>query len=302
MFNDCNGLRTWLGTPILFTEGSRQFLYGVLSFTRGREHERDTLFYGVPDYSAAERLAWMLAVGFHSQQSVRRMYDSLKAQLRSFLHSVRTPLDLLQNDRLESIRQLAQEVPGVEQMCNLAEMDLRFINAGFSAFTDFTKDDSDWLDFVPEVALVDIVQVVLHVAKRKSSLVNVRPPVITPPDCRCRIDETRLIFILHALVDNAIKAVRQSKRRGSVATKLECQNGHLKISVEDDGVGMPPAVEGRIYDEFFSGFARPSSGLGLTLLRRFVDADEGGRIQCRTKPNKGTEFVVELTANSNAAP
>lgn len=69
----------------------------------------------------------------------------------------------------------------------------------------------------------------------------------------------------------------------------------VAISVEDDGAGMPPEVQARVYDPFFTtrmGAGR--SGLGLHVAHNIVSNILGGRIELRSAPGEGACFTLLL--------
>lgn len=74
----------------------------------------------------------------------------------------------------------------------------------------------------------------------------------------------------------------------------------VRIGVEDRGRGIPGPELKRIFDPFFRGRAARAdqiegSGLGLSLVRRIVDAHDG-ELQVSSEPGEGTTFTVELPA------
>ena len=81
--------------------------------------------------------------------------------------------------------------------------------------------------------------------------------------------------------------------------------GLVAISVEDDGAGMTPQVQARVYDPFFTtrmGAGR--SGLGLHVAHNIVSNILGGRIELRSAPGQGARFtlVVPLAAPHGLPP
>jgi len=70
--------------------------------------------------------------------------------------------------------------------------------------------------------------------------------------------------------------------------------GEVKISVKDNGPGIPPRVLDKIFQPFFT--TKPTgegTGLGLSLSYDIVKAN-GGEIKVKTKENEGTEFTIAL--------
>ena len=90
-------------------------------------------------------------------------------------------------------------------------------------------------------------------------------------------DEGRLVLILKSLVLNGIEAIGSSKR-GKINISAERRfNGKsygILLSVEDNGPGFFENVITHIFDPFFST-KEASTGLGLTLVKKYVDAHRG---------------------------
>lgn len=76
----------------------------------------------------------------------------------------------------------------------------------------------------------------------------------------------------------------------------EFSGQYVLITVKDDGSGMRPEVQEKIYDPFFTtkGVGR-GTGLGLSTVFGIVTG-HGGHIQCESRLGEGTEFLVYLPA------
>ncbi|MCB9718026.1 MAG: hypothetical protein H6712_29520 [Myxococcales bacterium] len=93
------------------------------------------------------------------------------------------------------------------------------------------------------------------------------------------------------LVQNAIHAMAG---RGTLRLRLEGDAERQRISIEDDGCGIPEAVRQRIFEPFFTTKAAgEGTGLGLAISRRIVE-QHGGTLQVRSDPGQGTTVTVEL--------
>lgn len=95
---------------------------------------------------------------------------------------------------------------------------------------------------------------------------------------------------------NAVQAVQDAGRGGSVVLRTRAVDHGVEIVVEDSGVGMTPAQQARIFEPFFTTRAVGQGvGLGMTVARDVVQA-HGGRITVASEPNVGTRVTIFLPA------
>jgi signal transduction histidine kinase len=97
------------------------------------------------------------------------------------------------------------------------------------------------------------------------------------------------------LISNAVKFTRPG---GRVAVSLARQEKDVEICVADDGIGIHPDDQGRIFEKFFrarnrSEISAPGTGLGLTIVKEVVSR-HGGRIWFESEMGKGTRFCFTL--------
>lgn len=97
--------------------------------------------------------------------------------------------------------------------------------------------------------------------------------------------------IITNLVDNGMDAQPEG---GAVRISVERGEGLVRIQVEDDGDGIPPAVQARIFESFFT--TKPpgrGTGLGLPVVRGLV-REAGGSLEFSSRASQGTTFVVTV--------
>jgi signal transduction histidine kinase len=111
-------------------------------------------------------------------------------------------------------------------------------------------------------------------------------------------DADKLSQVLDHLLDNAI---RYSPAGGTVTVAARRLDDAVEVSVEDEGVGIPAAEQGRIFRKFYRGEGASSTvgtgaaGLGLFLAEGLVTA-MGGTIRVDSEEGHGATFVLELRA------
>lgn len=95
------------------------------------------------------------------------------------------------------------------------------------------------------------------------------------------------------LVDNAIK---YSGKRKALRVEAVVRDGQLALSVADEGIGIPPEEQGRIFEKFYrvgrsETQGRRGSGVGLALVRHVALA-HGGRVTVESRPGAGSRFTL----------
>jgi signal transduction histidine kinase len=93
------------------------------------------------------------------------------------------------------------------------------------------------------------------------------------------------------LIDNAVDAMGG---KGKLWIRTGREGDRARVEIADDGPGIPPALQARIWEPFFTtkGVGR-GTGLGLDVARRIVVARHGGDIRVESKPGD-TRFVIRL--------
>ena len=106
-----------------------------------------------------------------------------------------------------------------------------------------------------------------------------------------RLDPEQIKRVLVNLIDNAIEAMG---RHGSIVveTARDRPNGFIRITVADDGPGIPAGEQEKLFLPYYSTKGR-GSGLGLAIVRRIV-AEHGGSVDVADNVPKGTRFTIEL--------
>lgn len=107
----------------------------------------------------------------------------------------------------------------------------------------------------------------------------------------CMMDDRRILRSVENVIQNSIQAFEG--KPGSVTLSASARGGRLEISVTDDGPGIPEAVRETLFEPFVSHGKGPKSGLGLSVVKRVVEA-HGGAVEARSLPEGGTHITLSL--------
>jgi signal transduction histidine kinase len=100
-----------------------------------------------------------------------------------------------------------------------------------------------------------------------------------------------------------LNAMKHTPREGSISINVAVREGGVEIAVRDTGAGIPPEM----LDEVFALFAQSSDadarglGIGLAVVRSLVELHGGTVIARSAGLNRGSEFVVTLPLEVEAA-
>ncbi|HEV2223602.1 MAG TPA: ATP-binding protein [Candidatus Acidoferrales bacterium] len=104
------------------------------------------------------------------------------------------------------------------------------------------------------------------------------------------------------LVLNAEQSICESREKGEIQLKCDVWDGRARITIEDNGCGIPPEIREHIFDPFFT--SRPmwqGTGLGLSICHSVVEQHDG-KIDVESEVGRGTTIRVLLPLASTETP
>lgn len=115
------------------------------------------------------------------------------------------------------------------------------------------------------------------------------------PDVQVKVDVSRLIQVLTNLISNAVKF---SHHGCDIKVDLKKQENTVRVSVTNQGQGIPEAFKNKIFEKFSQADASTTrsengTGLGLAISKQIVERF-GSAIKYRSIPNKETTFYFDL--------
>jgi two-component system, NtrC family, sensor kinase len=107
-------------------------------------------------------------------------------------------------------------------------------------------------------------------------------------------DPDQVQQVLFNVIKNAEQSMIDSHGGGTLAVVTRGSEHGVRISIADDGSGIPPEIQRRIFDPVFTTKnAGEGTGLGLTICYGIIE-DHSGRIWTENRPEAGALFQIEL--------
>ena len=230
------------------------------------------------------------------RREVQRANDARSEFVRTVTHELRIPMTAIKGytDLLKLVGTLTAQQ---EEFVGVIHNNVDRMAALVSDLSDIARIESGRLKLeLRAVNLYDLVgESLLNLrnqieAKRQTLVVDLAPdlPAI-------RADKDRLAQVLGSLLNNAHKYAPPG---GTVTLAAYPEGSNVCISVTDDGYGISPADQARIFEQFFRSDEpaireQVGWGLGLTLARRLVEM-QAGQISVSTLLGEGSTFVVTM--------
>jgi len=238
-----------------------------------------------------------------AREAAERAHREKSAFIARMSHELRTPLNAVVG--LTSLMLASEDAAAASRerltiVSDAAEHLLRLIDD----LLDLSAAERGKLVVHP--VAVDVVPVVDGVIGRIQGMAaqrRVRVDVEHAPAAQhASADPRRLVQVLWHLLSNAVKYNREG---GTVSVRIGARGSACVIAVRDSGIGMAPQQVGALFRPF-ERLGRERSavsglGIGLAVTHHLVGL-MGGRIEVRSEPGQGSEFVVALPIGASREP
>jgi two-component system sensor histidine kinase SenX3 len=227
--------------------------------------------------------------------SERTRIDAVRTDfVANISHELKTPVGAL--SILAETMQDEEDTDIVKQLASRMMREAQRMSETIDDLLELSKIE---LDTPLRQNNIDLVSLVREAAERHSMSAAAASVRISTeiPDGRFVVtgDHTQLLSAVSNLVDNAIK---YSEASDTVTVRLFREPGHIVISVDDEGIGIPQADIDRIFERFYRvdkarGRGTGGTGLGLSIVRHIM-ANHGGEVNVTSQEGEGSSFRLVL--------
>ena len=231
----------------------------------------------------------------HSQHLLERQEKlvTLGRLAAGIAHEIRNPLTSLKA-RLYTLEKHLQTVPAARKDTDIISAEISRLESIVQDVLSFARPSDPKLETIAADTLLRDVQGLMspNLERRGVQLV-----VESNTELHIRADSGHLKQVLINLVRNGAEAIDGTgtvtlRSRAARAPVAGGETEAVILEVSDTGKGIPPEVEKRLFDPFFST-KQTGTGLGLPIAARIVER-HGGTLQYQTRPGHGTTFGVVL--------
>jgi signal transduction histidine kinase len=213
-------------------------------------------------------------------------------------HELRTPLTAIRGSLGLILGAFAASLPAkVRDLLEIAQSNCERLMLMINDILDIEKFSAGQMRF--DISVVPLGGVVLQAveanegyARKYNQRVELLP---CPGEWQVTVDPDRFIQVMANLLSNAAK---YSPPGGTVRVWSELRGAMYRISVRDEGPGIPEEFRSRIFEKFSQADSsttreKGGTGLGLHIARRFVE-HMSGRIGFDSEVGQGSTFWIDL--------
>lgn len=285
------GPRSYMVVPLI----ARGRTLGAMTFTMsesGRQHTED-------DLALAEELAHRAAIALDNA----RLYQAAQAAIRArdeFLsvaaHELKTPMTSLRGFAQLLLRKMEQgqalDIDRLQRILRTIDEQSNKLTHLIEQLLDISRIEAGRLALERQES--DLPPLIEHVVRGIQAISTHHTlQVESEPHLLAWVDPLRLEQVLTNLINNAIK---YSPIGGKVNIALQQKGKRFRLSVTDQGGGVPAEHQAHIFERFYQAHdegAMGGMGLGLYITRQIVEL-HGGQIWLEQPPAGGSRFVLEL--------
>ncbi|HEX4750831.1 MAG TPA: ATP-binding protein [Bryobacteraceae bacterium] len=231
-----------------------------------------------------------------------RLEQAFKVQ-RTFMadasHQIRTPVTAALVAAQVARRALSATLEDYRESLAVVENQMSLLRRTIEDMFFLSQADTASLEIQrQEVFLEDAVSDAVHSARPLAAAKQQTLKVEALPEARCSGDQDLLRQVVLILLDNAIKYTPVG---GCIGVSLGRRDDDWVCSVTDNGPGISPSAESRIFERFFreerpGTESLPGSGLGLAIGKSIMEAHSGSVTLVSSQPGC-TTFALAIPAD-----
>ncbi|HUS33700.1 MAG TPA: ATP-binding protein [Kofleriaceae bacterium] len=205
-------------------------------------------------------------------------------------HEIRNPMASISGS-IELLRSSPQASEDDKTLMTIVQREVQRLNVLIGDLLDYANPRAkQTVDF----DLASLVDETVQVARGDQNFSDIELTAHVDAPLPVHADPAKLRQVVWNLVRNAADAASSGGKHVRV-TASKVADG-ARITVEDDGTGIPESLVGRIFDPFVTT-KQKGTGLGLATCHAIV-TEHGGRIDVETEVGKGTKMIVTIPATS----
>ena len=209
-------------------------------------------------------------------------------------HEIRNPLGVIKGSAEMLVQKLKNAEPLSSELAGYIFSEVNRLNALVARFLDFARPSN--LELKP-AQVSGVLDRALESVQTQTPGAKVRVERYYANVPNIQVDDQLCERIFVNLIQNAFQAMESSAdgREHVLRLSVAPESGGVKVTVEDNGPGVPPELREQVFNPFYTS-KKDGVGLGLAIVAKFVDAHRG-RITLEANQPHGARFRIFLPSS-----
>jgi len=236
---------------------------------------------------------------WHYQQKseIMAQLEQLKSNFLSLVsHDLKTPIARIQGNAENLLNEVSPKTQKEKDILAAIINTTENLSQHVETILDLTRIESAQIPL--NKVSKDINATILEVVESKQAIAAEKKITIKTqlePIFSFKFDMKLIRRVLANLVENAIK---YSRGNSEITVSSKEVDGWIRVSVSDQGPGIPPEEQERVFTKFYRGQnpltqQEKGTGLGLYLVKYFVELHKGF-VDLKSELGKGSQFTISL--------
>ncbi|WKZ59804.1 MAG: HAMP domain-containing sensor histidine kinase [Cyclobacteriaceae bacterium] len=229
----------------------------------------------------------------NSNRMLKKLNEELDRFVYSTSHDLRAPLSSVAG--LINLARDNENPQEVKRYLGMMESRVNTLNKFIKDITDYSRNNR--LEITRErIRVHELANEIWEALKYTPEAQVITFKNEIPEDLIIQSDTRRIHVILSNLISNAIRYHDLRKEEPYIRLQHHAVNTSHSFSVEDNGQGIAPEIQKRVFDMFYRGNeSSQGSGLGLYIVKE-TTSKLAGSIHLNSHPRKGSTFTFTVPA------
>jgi PAS domain S-box-containing protein len=206
-------------------------------------------------------------------------------------HDLKSPLSSLLG--LITIAEKTENPEEINACLGMMKDRIRSMESFIKEITDYSRNARLSVKQEP-VQIFPLIHEIVENLRFSEGAENIFVRYNIPPDMNMKTDENRFKVVINNLIGNSIKYYDDKKENPFISIEAARKENMIHISVEDNGIGIAPEHQEKIFDMFYRASEKSQgSGLGLYIVKETIEKLRG-KVQVNSVPGKGTSFMMQF--------
>ncbi|MCL3782675.1 HAMP domain-containing protein [Prolixibacteraceae bacterium JC049] len=256
----------------------------------------------IPSSSSNDEISQLIVTLNSMIDRLEKSFTQANQFSQDAAHEIRTPLTIIRGEIEELIEHEQTNTTTTKTLENVLEEIQYLISISQRLLLIHNQDTNNMKYHFESIDFTQLINEIYQDAQILSSEKDIAISLDIDEQITINGNKELLTRLLWNICDNAVK---YNHTNGTIAITVYTQSNYVSIEISDNGIGIAPSDQSKIFDRFYRVDKSRSrqlggSGLGLAICKWIAEL-HGGSISLKSEIHNGSTFIIQLPKNSSKA-